>query len=76
MLRRKANPSDVVEEVARRGEYVWLVTADDPEQPWTGFAGNFEEMPETVPVPAEGTFLVRNGKVLPLDRLVEEEGSG
>jgi len=78
MLRRKANHADVVVEVARYGDSVWVVDGDD-EQPFTTRADSWEEFvpePETVSVPAEGTFLVRNGKVLPLDRLVEEESSG
>jgi len=79
MLRRKDDQARVVEQVARCGDYVWVVDESEPDHPWTSRAEDWEEFvpePETVSVPAEGTFLVRNGKVLPLDRLVEEEGSG
>lgn len=80
MLRRKSSRAEVVIELARNGECVWVVkTGNDGGMPWTSRADEWEEFvpePETVAVPAEGTFLVRNGKVLSLDRLVKEEGSG
>jgi len=71
MLRRKSDRSEIAEEVARRDEFVWVMQGDG-EMPWTSEARYWEELPEAVSVPAEGTFLVRNGKVLALDK--EDDG--
>jgi len=71
MLRRKSDRSEIAEEVARQGEFVWVIIEGDTD-PWTARADDWEELPEAVSVPAEGTFLVRNGKVLALDK----EGDG
>jgi hypothetical protein len=75
MLRRKSNHAQLVEELARWGRFVWAAQGDD-QVPFTVRVDYWEEFapePETVSVPAEGTFLVRNGKVLALDK---EEDSG